>query len=159
MFGLFGGLFKNRVARRRDRQRAIFRYWDGTRERGADPAVVYRAFVSHPTFNWETHPVLIDTGDKEALTITLGAIREVFGVAAWSEDGHGNSSGLTDWETIDLLIQFNHYIGGLKKSTSPTLTSPPPTVQPSSVETSNNTNALSDSGSTPGELKTAAASP
>lgn len=158
MFGLFGGLFKNRVARRRERQRAIFRYWDGTRERGADPAVVYRALVSHPTFDWETHPVLIDTGDKDALAITLGAIREVFGVVAWAEDNDGRSTGLTDWETIDLLIQFNWYLGGLKKSTSPTPTLPPPTEPQSSAETSNSTNVSLDSGSTPGELKTAAAS-
>lgn len=151
-----------RMARRRERQRAIFRYWDGERERGIDPASVWRALVTHPKFNWETHPALIDDQNpavgREALEITLNAIREVFDVGIWTEDAQGHARGLTEWETINILVEFNQYLDSLKKSTNPTPTSPPPTAPPSSEIVSASMNASSDSGSTSGEPKTAAAS-
>lgn len=151
------GWWKNRVARGRNRQRAIFRFWDGEQERGIDPAVAYRALWSHQTYDPATHPMLAEAGDVKAWQIMLDGIRDVFGIKPWVEDASGQH-GLTDEETRLLIIGFNEYLEGLKKSGNPMPTSPPPTVPPPLATDSPTTNAPLDSGSTSGESKSDAPS-
>jgi len=119
--------WRRRHAARRDR--AIFKYWDGTRTRAVDPMVVYRVLACHPTFIWRDHPRQVER-DHDALRITLGAIRDAFDVKPLSADGkHGISEG----ETLGLLVQFSEFLESAKKNTNSFLILPPPTVRTSST--------------------------
>lgn len=121
------------------KSRAIFRYWDGKRWRSADPLVAARRLITHETFDWETHPALAEAADDfEALQITVDAVREVFDVPAFE------SGGLTQAECVELLGDFTEYLHGVKKNTSPSPISSPPT-DPVFAST---TNSSPDSGST-----------
>ncbi|MCC7424822.1 MAG: hypothetical protein IT428_31510 [Planctomycetaceae bacterium] len=127
-----------------NRGRAIFRFWDGQRDRLADPMVIHRSLLEHGEFNWETTPALIDVdNDKissDALRITADATRKAFGVPELID------GGLTETELLQLLVQFSLYLSSLKKSISPPQTSPAATApKPSGNST---TKPASDSGST-----------
>lgn len=130
--------------------RQIFRYWDGVRRRAIDPIAACRALFAHPTYNPETHPALVDLGDDNAREIMLQAGRDVFGVQPFTLE-HG---GLTEDETLNLMVAFAEYMAGLKKSTNLTLTSPEPTGLPPSVASP--TSVASDCGSMSDASKPAA---
>lgn len=134
---------------RMNRGRAIFRFWDGQRDRAADPLVVFRALLEHPEFDWEKTPLLLEIDDPkisgDALRVTADAVRKAFGVRDLLD------GGLTEGECTQLLIQFTAYIGALKKSTSSPPTSPDAT-EPKPSERST-TKPSSDSGSTCGASK------
>ena len=102
--------------RRRQRQRAIFPYHDGTRPRRADPAAIWRGLLSHPTMDLERHVPLAEQGQEPERQIVLDAICQIFAVEQWSEE---TAAGLTAWELLDLLRQFDEYLAALKKNTSP----------------------------------------
>lgn len=106
------------------KSREIFWFFDGFKTRAVDPWKCRRLLFEHQTFNWESHPVLIDSGDAEAREITLSAIREVFGVRELNENG----DGLGEDETLGVLLQFVNYMADLKKNTSQSLISPPATA-------------------------------
>ena len=147
--------WRRRRAARRDR--AIFRYWDGTRTRAVDPMVVYRVLACHPRFIWRDHPRQVER-DHDALRITLEAIREAFDVRPLTADG---SKGISEGETIGLLVKFSEFLESAKKNTSSYLILPPPMVRASLMTNSEPvTKSDSDSSSTPPEPKpdTAAAS-
>lgn len=133
------------------RRRATFRFWDGSRHQCCDPMAAYRALSSHSTFDWERHPKLVDKGDHEATEATLAAIREVFSVKPFDVR---RGTGLTESETLNLLVAFTQYLVSLKKSGSPSPTSPEVT-ELKSLPTTNETptNAESVSGSTSAESK------
>lgn len=138
-----------------NRQRAIFRFWDGTRKRGVDPILVVRALESHPEFNWEVDPQLIEMEDADreaadgAFARIADATRMAFGIPLF--DG---KHGLTEGELLNLLGFFVGYLNALKKNTSTPLTSPEPTASASLGES--DTTSPSVSGSMSGDRKTAA---
>jgi len=145
---------------RREANRDIFRFWDGHKVRGVDPLRAYRAMLAHPEFDWELHPTLIDQMDSDnagqrniaiaASEVTIRAIRDVFGIRAWSN----KSRGLTEAETIALLVSFVEFLVGVKKNGNPTPISPEHMVpQPSPTSSTGEfpTSASLDSGSTPTE--------
>lgn len=101
--------------------REIYEFWDGRRWRRVDPLVVCRALQSHERFNPERHPDLVDEGDEEATVITVGAVRDVFGLPVY--DG---KRGLTESECLSLLADFWHWCGDLKKKRNRPQTSPEP---------------------------------
>lgn len=127
-----------------DRRRAIFRYWDGRRWRGADPLVAFRRMLNHPRFDPDTHLAAADRGDQEALSIVVEATREIFEIPAWRDD----QQGLTEAETLNLIGEFIEYLNALKKNGSRSPTSPESTGPGSSTPTNDvPTNAESVSGS------------
>lgn len=135
-----------------NRHRAIFRYWDGSRMRSIDPMIPYRILDSHETFDWETHPLLIDPDDDspkpdiklsvEAMEITADAVRTAFEIPKYD-----NGRGLTEGELIDVLTVFTVWMTALKKNIRPLPISPEPT-EPESSEVESITNANSLCGST-----------
>lgn len=133
----------------RHAKQEIFRYWDGTRMRGADPLLVFRTMIAHPTFDLEKHTELMRVPDvkvqMEAVQITVDAVREILGVNAWSEAGGG---GLADREVLALLDQFIIYTANLKKNGSGQQTWPDATVSPSLGDKPEITKPSSASGST-----------
>lgn len=113
-----------------NRQRAVFRFWDGAKMRRIDPMVVYYALCEHPEFDWEKTPLLIDVDDTQimlpAMQMTAAAVRSSFLVGSLEQ------GGLTDGECVQLLTAFNRYMLALKKSASPLATSPESTEPPAS---------------------------
>ena len=133
---LFGSL------RKPNRRRDVYEYWDGEQVRAIDPLMAYRALLAHPKFDWDVHPAMIDNMDSEiseirreavaASEVTCNAIRDVFGLSPWTE----NQPGLTESETIRVLVMFVDWLVGQKKNTSHSQISPEPTEQVQSETTS-----------------------
>lgn len=119
--GLLSRLFRRR-------RPATFSYWDGARRRQIDPLAAWRALDQHPTFDLASHPKQILDGDSEAIGVALPAIREVFGIQPWSE----TQKGLTESETLVVLLAFMDYADALKKKPSRSPISPSPTAPPAS---------------------------
>ena len=81
----------------RQRQRAIFWFWDGRRERCIDPMIPFRALAQHDKFDPESTPALIDLGNLEAMGLTADAVRQAFRIEALGEAG---TRGLTESECV-----------------------------------------------------------
>lgn len=122
----------------------IFRFFDGTRWRCADPIAVFRSLQNHPEFDLATTPQMASVDNLEvkfdAIRKCADAVRVAFGVQLLDDTG----AGLTEEECCALLVRFSEYLGGLKKSTSTQPTSPPSTASTSSGEST--TKPASDSG-------------
>lgn len=110
------------TASRRLRQRGLFSFWDGSRQRYADPFKVWREIASNPDLNLEEMAEDIDKGEEPATSIAIKAVCQAFGVERWSDESH---RGLTDWELLNLLGDFQGYLELLKKSGSLGPTSSP----------------------------------
>jgi hypothetical protein len=140
-------LWLKRLFRRRaERQRQIFRYFDGVRRRGIDPIAAYRALASDPDFRYDLHVQGCLEGDLESIQITLAAVRRTFDVRPWNE---ATERGLTEEETLELLPQFYDYMESLKKNTAPWPSSSPSTASCSpelAAGESATTSSLSGSG-------------
>lgn len=113
------------------RNRQIFHYWDGRRNRKADPLAVLESLRTRKDFDLERDPVLAGEGESDAIAATVRAVRESFGVPAWSEE----SWGLTGGESIALLTEFFTYLESVKKKLDgqpmPQFPTEPPHSEPS----------------------------
>lgn len=116
--------------RRRLRGRGLFHYWDGRRTRYADPALLWRKLLNHPEMNFETMVPLAEQGHEPEATIVNKALCEVFDVRPWDE---ASQAGLTCWEVMHLVSQFDEYVLALKKNTSPSQMPLPLSAYPSST--------------------------
>lgn len=161
-------LLRRRVAGRRSN--GIFRYFDGHSERGVDPCWAFRRLTAlHENgWEWSKTPKAIDPPEDdegrpvpmspealarqtEAIEQTLDVVRRVFAVQPYD---HQRRVGLTDAETLALLVQFGNYLSLVKKNGSTWPTSPPATAAASSVGKNSATpNSASDSGSTLSESR------
>ena len=129
---MFSSFFQRR-RQREAREANIFRFWDGTRERGIDPIRVLREFACHPTFKIEEHSQATLDGDYEATRILLDAVRGTFGLEPWHEDANGTQHGLTDTEVLELYYRLSEWFADLKKNGSGPQTLPLSTVQEQSA--------------------------
>lgn len=112
---------------RRNKSRAVFRFFDGRRTRAVDPYVVYRFLDQHAAFKWE-HLEMTDEGDAEAADTTITAAREAFGLAEFD----GTTATLAASEVLDILTRFGEWLSAAKKKLGPTSISSSPTVGESS---------------------------
>src|SRR5579871_138908 len=96
----------------KDADRQLFRFWDGERQRSADPFAALLAFDDHPEFDIAQHAPALDRGDKDAMRLAIDATRQVFQVKEWRED----QPGLTQAETLALFWQFMAYNQAVKKN-------------------------------------------
>ena len=134
---------------RESRQRALFEYWDGCRQRRADPFLTWRRLFADPAVNLLDLLPLADQGKEPETTQVIEFLCRAFGVERYDER---TGQGLTDWEVLRLLSQFHQYLEALKKNTSPGPTSSPPTAQESFGNPAHPSAATSgpwDCGSTP----------
>lgn len=141
---------------KRRRKRELFKYWDGSKTRYADPIKIDHGFLSHPTYRNDVHPQTIQAAtlspeDKEIQTlgveawgIMVNAILEVFDVKEWKE----NQPGLTQNECMELFNQYGEYVATLKKNIESTPTLQPSTVVTSPASSDEITNGSADSIST-----------
>jgi hypothetical protein len=99
-----------------NRDRRIFRFWDGRKWTSIDPMIPFRILAQHKDFDWEETPKLIAMPDKkvwlEAYQLEVSAVREAFGVRPFNDDG------LTEAECIDLLVAFSIWQVDVKKNSS-----------------------------------------
>lgn len=118
-----------KVRRRSRAIRGLFRFYDGRKICEVDPISVMLSLDAHPEFRMDLDPkrALLD-GDQAAMSRLASAVRDAFGVVAFSGPG---KSGLTVFECVELLSVFTLYVELQKKSTSP-----PPISQPSMASTS-----------------------
>lgn len=126
----------------------LLRYWDGTGWRYGDPFLLYRKLWSHPTLNIEAQAPLVDAGQEPETTEFVTSLAEIFGVERWDPD---TGRGLTDWEVLDCFQQLNEYMVALKKNTSGSPTSLPPTESASSMAAAAEEAAAGDSPECPKE--------
>lgn len=134
--------------RRIKNQRGLFRYHDGERWRYADPFATWRSIINHSRFSIETMALEVDRGGEPETTICIEAMCEVFGVERWDK---ATNRGLTDWQILSLLDQFDRYLTSVKKNSSTGPTSSAPTDSDSSpvqVPPEPTTNSSSDFTST-----------
>lgn len=143
--------FKSWRERRRMRGRALFCFWDGQRQRYADPFRTLRALDHHGEMNLTAMADLVDKGVEPESTVVINGVAEVFGVTRWDE---ASGTGLTDWEITGLLSDFLAYLESLKKNGNPGPISSEPTDSPSSTgpdSPGEPTNPPSACGSAPNE--------
>jgi hypothetical protein len=137
------------------RSRNIFQFFDGNRLRRIDPAVAIRSLDRDPNFDWENDPPLIAFGDEKALARTVAAVQRTFGVQAMNETG---TLGLTETESVELLISFVSYLDEQKKNGRGLLILPASTASASS-EADSTTKPNSGSGSTSNDNSSETVSP
>lgn len=102
-----------------NRQRQLFRYWDGRRFVRADPLVIHQRLSSHPSYSADLFKKLgtpRESGRIEAITAIAEMASEVFAVPRLNETG---TSGLSIEELAGLLLQFHEYVNSLKKNMPP----------------------------------------
>lgn len=122
MFHFLSSLFS--PLRRRRNPSAIFRYWDGTRDRYCDPLIAFQALAAHPEFDLANTPIEADRGDPDAIRAMVKACCDAFSVTQWSEEHPG---GLTQMECIGLMVDFTNYLLAVKKNINLPLISREPT--------------------------------
>jgi hypothetical protein len=94
-----------------NRSRRIYRYWDGQKQRAADPIELSLALANDPQYlRRNLHEAL--SGNRESIEIVIGAAKRVFGVQEF-KDG----KGLTRAEMVRLVTDFEMYCQALKKNT------------------------------------------
>jgi hypothetical protein len=94
--------------------RGLFEFSNGVRIVAVDPIEVVTAMEEHDRFRFDVHPTLLEDGDKEAIAITVDAVRHAFGVPAYHSP---KQPGLTNKECIALYDAFCIWLARQKKST------------------------------------------
>lgn len=94
---------------RKRRDRDIFTFWDGERQRQVDPLPAWFAMSNDP----ECHPVSdcpkADAGDRQATCNIVGMVRRMFSIKTFDE------GGLTEYELSMLFSEFMAFVAGQKK--------------------------------------------
>lgn len=101
--------------------RGIFRFWDGQKNRAVDPFVILASIEADPELNLEIDSALVVAGDSAAIAKTVRCTRRAFGVKEFSQ------GGLLEAECLELIGEFYDFLGALKKNTSLSPISSPPT--------------------------------
>jgi hypothetical protein len=157
MFQLFG---PGRRLRKLIRTRAIFKYHDGERTRYGDPFAIWRTLTQDPVINLERIQPDIDKGKEPETSQFIALVRKAFDVKPFDE---ATGTGLTDWQTMELVGLLRDYTVAVKKNSSPGPTSPASTESASSTgpaAPSEPTNSSGDSTSTsPGSVPGGPTSP
>lgn len=116
------------LARRTIGKRDLFAYSDGQQIKHGDPFRIFRAIVNDPRIDIARDQPLIDVGAEPETSKAIQVLMDAFGVTHW--DGE---TGLTDWEILNLLVQFSEYMEALKKNTNSSATLSPTTDTKSST--------------------------
>lgn len=105
-----------------NRNRGLFRFFDGVKVREVDPIAVMMALHSHPEFRMDLDPKrAIADGDSEAMQRMADAVYAAFRVPPFTVP---RRPGLTQMEAAELLGVFLLSMDLQKKSTSKPPTSP-----------------------------------
>jgi len=138
---------------RRQIDRQLFRYWDGTRTRYADPVVAWEAMEANAGENWTDLLKLLSAPPPPGVVGEVLKMRQrsqqtaakklaeaatiAFGVEP-TDDADGQPTGLSVSERIALVVAFLDYIGGLAVAARPFTTSPSATAESPAVSVAAN---------------------
>lgn len=167
MFSWLFNLFRGRSAPFSERQRLIFRYWDGTKTRRADPWAIAqrlnesgdwqelaRTVLLRPPALELSSNLLNKLGEqRERITRDLIAIaRKAFDITPLSENENGRLTGLGDWEVIVVLSVYIEFANQLRNEVLPLLKPWRPSEGvPSTASTDSTTAPSAESSSTPSD--------
>ena len=137
--------WKKKKEEKKDRE--IFRYFDGKRDRSIDPLPVWRAMWDDPdTFDPKVDVQEAEEGNWDR---SVAFVTKHFDVQPFDPE---TEEGLTTYEITDVLYQFFKFIEEVKKKRVTTLISSPPSESSSSPQkTETTTPSDSGSSSTPPE--------
>jgi hypothetical protein len=110
------------------RQRSIFRYWDGRRDRAGDPLAIHRALLTN--FDLEETAKVADVPTHEGVKAKgeiAGQVRTAFGIAPFE------AGGLLDAECLELFVRFSGFLKELEAEMRPLPSGPTPTASPASA--------------------------
>ena len=94
-----------------NRNRYVFKFWNGHRTVYADPMVLWRTLQQNEDFREDDFKLMkVDALREKIIGKVAGVTRSVFGVGTVEE------RGLTELECLDLLKAFILYSGFQKKS-------------------------------------------
>jgi hypothetical protein len=126
-----------------NRNRYVFKFWNGHRTVYADPMVLWRSLQQHEDFREDDFKLMkVDALRERIIGKVAGVTRSVFGVGTVEE------RGLTELECLDLLKSFIAYSGFQKKSGEENLFSPPSTEPTALGDSTSEQSTNEDSGST-----------
>ena len=103
------------------RNRNIFSFWDGTTVRHVDPLPILRRMdeaASKEEYNLRIDAEALDRGDIATVEQYAPIINKIFDVQPLDVDIDGKPSGLTAYESLELLRSFVTWQESLKKNTS-----------------------------------------
>ena len=126
-----------------NRNRYVFKFWNGHRTVYADPMVLWRSLQQHEDFREDDFKLMkVDALREKIIGKVAGVTRSVFGVKTVEE------RGLTELECLDLLKSFIAYSGFQKKSGEGNLFSQPSTEPTVLGDSTSEPSTKEDSGST-----------
>ena len=126
-----------------NRNRYVFKFWNGHRTVYADPMVLWRSLQQHEDFREDDFKLMkVDALREKIIGKVAGVTRIVFGVGTVEE------RGLTELECLDLLKAFIAYSGFQKKSGEQNLFSQPSTEPTALDDSTSEQSTNEDSGST-----------
>lgn len=127
----------------RPKERLIYRYWDGRKERLGDPLALVRRLTTYEGLALEVDAKLASGSTPEApaaLGRIVDATRAVFGVQPLEQ------GGMTEGECLALLYHFMEFVGEVQRDAGPLLKLPGATAGPAAGGSP--TASSRDSGST-----------
>lgn len=137
---------------RKRRQRDIFTFWDGERDRSIDPMPAWFAIENDPDCDPKRDFPAADRGDRGAWARNLALFRRMFGVKPFKE------GGLTEYELQKVFGDFYAFVTGLKKKHEdyrtqwassvgepPEASTTPPDAESSSTQTESSSDGQSPS--------------
>ncbi len=126
-----------------NRNRYVFKFWNGHRTVYADPMVLWRSLQQHEDFREDDFKLMkVDALREKIIGKVAGVTRSVFGVGTVEE------RGLTELECLDLLKSFIAYSGFQKKSGEENQFSQPSTEPTALGDSTSEQSTNEDSGST-----------
>jgi hypothetical protein len=126
-----------------NRNRYVFKFWNGHRTVYADPMVLWRSLQQHEDFREDDFKLMkVDALREKIIGKVAGVTRSVFGVGTVEE------RGLTELECLDLLKAFISYSGFQKKSGEGNLFSQPSTEPTALDDSTQQQSTNEDSAST-----------
>jgi hypothetical protein len=126
-----------------NRNRYVFKFWNGHRTVYADPMVLWRSLQQHEDFREDDFKLMkVDALREKIIGKVAGVTRSVFGVGTVEE------RGLTELECLDLLKAFISYSGFQKKSGEENLFSQPSTEPTALDDSTQQQSTNEDSAST-----------
>lgn len=125
-----------------NRNRYVFKFWNGHRTVYADPMVLWRTLQQNEDFREDDFKLMkVDALREKIIGKVAGVTRSVFGVGTVEE------RGLTELECLDLLKAFIAYSGFQKKSGGESLflqpSTEPEVLEDSTPEQSTNDDSAS----------------
>jgi hypothetical protein len=138
-----------------DRERFLYRYWNGEKEVAADPLVLFKQYAEIQGDLAGSIVVarsaMKDSRQEHDKAVLL--VRKLFSILPFDP---ATGKGLTETESLDVMDHFLDFLDNVKKNSSPTPTSATETSEttPSTLDASQPTSNTSDSGSTGNEKPT-----